>query len=285
MTLTDRDKKVLTLLAFVGLIAGFWYFVYKPKKAEIATLATKTQKAERRLDNAEQRLARFVAARASYAADYSEVVRLGKAIPDASEKDAGLASLIVQIDSLAKHAAKFTSFNVEEFPPGLLEPSLVPEGVPVPSGSAAGPEPAAAGTGTGSGGTKGAPAKTDQSGSAQSFPFRPLRLRIQLEGSFLKLHRVFAAMNDLVELSKTGAIKVNGRLILVQGFSVKQAPQGFPTVDVNIGGIIYALPNDQTVTEGATPKAPAQNGPEPVSSGGSQPSGATPSATATPAKP
>lgn len=293
MTLTSRDKKVLALLAIIGLVAGYWYLIFKPKQAEIGSLGSKVAAQERSLKDAEQRLALSTAARASYATDYTKVVRLGKAVPD----DDAIASLLVQLDALAGAKVDFTQIGIQAYPQPLLQASTNGGGdkqgdgaggsstaVPAAAGSGSSANTSSSPSSSGNGaGPAGAAKSQDQS---SGLGFQPVEVRLQFEGNFFRLHKLFAAIDHLVKVSGGRGIVINGRLVFVEGFGVKAGRPGFPTVAINIGAYVFSLPKGESVTGGATPQAPAQGGSQPVSQpGGSQPASATPPATATPAKP
>lgn len=279
MTLTNRDKKVLLLLVVVAMLAGYWYFVYAPKQQQISDLGDKVAAKQRELQTAEQQLTQSSNARATYASDYTTVVRLGEAVP----ADDAIPSLLVQLDALAGKSVDFTQVGVNQYPDRLLAPS---QGSGASQGTAgqAAAQPASSQSGASPSG--GAAAKTtSQSKSQGSLGIEPVPVRMEFQGNFFRLSGLVAAIDRLVS-ERGGRISVSGRLAFIQGFDVKQGKRGFPQVAVSVGALVFALPKDQSVTGDATPQGPQQTGAQPVSSkhGGSA-SGPTPSATATPIKP
>lgn len=151
MTLTDRDRKIAMVLVPLALLVGMYFLVLKPKLAEVSAAGEELTSQEQRRDAALDKVRQLESAKTSFAADYAEVVRLGKAIPS----DADLPSLLVQLDKAAGGSdVDFDTVRVGE------------RG----AGAAGGAQPASGGSG-GSGGSQpnaasgGAPA---QSGPGQA---------------------------------------------------------------------------------------------------------------------
>lgn len=288
MTLTERDKKLLAMLAILGALAGYWFLALKPKRSEVTKLDSRIAAKEKQLDGVKQRIAADLAAQVTYASDYTTVVRLGKAVTE--DYDGSLSSLLVQLDVLAGKKIAFTEVGVEKYPTSLLAPSL--SGTPA---STLGSQPAAEGskapdnsaTATqGASGNSSAGSSTGEPGTQPAgLPFRPLEVRLKFEGNFFKLHKLLANIDRLVRLSQ-GRITVRGRLVFVEGLKVKQGRAGFPQVSVSVGAIVFSLPKDESLAGGATREAPPQDGPQPVSGNSSSPSDeSTPTAVSTPSAP
>jgi Tfp pilus assembly protein PilO len=98
MSLTDRDRKIVMLLVPVLLIAVYWFLVLSPKRKEATKLSTQVTKAQQARDAAVSQANTLEQAKASFASQYSEMVRLGKAIPT----DVDMPSLVVQLDQAAR---------------------------------------------------------------------------------------------------------------------------------------------------------------------------------------
>ena len=97
MTLNDRDKKIIMVLVPLLLIGAFTFLVIKPKREE-AVKATQALDAQRdRRDQAIATERRLLVARQSFTADYTTVVRLGKAVPTSVD----MPSVLVQLERAA----------------------------------------------------------------------------------------------------------------------------------------------------------------------------------------
>jgi hypothetical protein len=95
---TARDRIVLLVVLGVAALGGFWMVALKPKRQEAAKLGKDLSSAQQQLDQARSDLQAGQAARSSYAANYTAVARLGKAVPS----DDDVPSLVYQLDSTAK---------------------------------------------------------------------------------------------------------------------------------------------------------------------------------------
>src|SRR5215210_2631881 len=95
--MSDRDRKIMLAVVPLVVIVAYWFLLFSPKRDEAS-------KAQKDLTEQQGRLksARAVADQASgdktnFAADYGEIVRLGKAIPARVD----MPSLLVQLDRAA----------------------------------------------------------------------------------------------------------------------------------------------------------------------------------------
>lgn len=300
MSITSRDRKLLALLAVVGVIAAYWFFAFKPMQAETSKLKTKVEKKQSELKSAEQQIKTYSAAQVTYTTDYSSMVRLGVAIPE----DDAVPSLLVQLDSLAGKDVDFTVSEVVKYPETLLASSMIPTandalGIPLGGGdiseligkasstaSMANAKAQAPPPGTGNSGPKNTfakPAAEDSTAGPEAeqiaLPFEPIELRLQFQGNYFKLNRVIAGIEKLVQMSGKGQAVVGGRLLFVEGFKMKAGRNGFPDVSFDVGALAFSLPQGEGLTGGATPQAPQQGGPQTVSNNGSPPSPSTTNAT------
>ena len=98
MSLTDRDRKIVILLLPLILIAVYWFLILSPKRKEAHKLSGDVAKAQQARDAAVSQANTLEQAKASFASQYAEMVRLGKAIPTQVD----MPSLIVQLDSAAR---------------------------------------------------------------------------------------------------------------------------------------------------------------------------------------
>ena len=98
MSLTNRDRKIVLAIIPLLLIGVYWFLILAPKRKEASKLETKVTAAQQAKDAALQQEASLNQAKARFATQYSEMVRLGKAIP--TEVD--MPSLLVQLESAAK---------------------------------------------------------------------------------------------------------------------------------------------------------------------------------------
>ncbi len=97
MNISDRDKKIAFGIVPILLIAAFWFLVLAPKREEAATALAAQNKQEKRRANAQVLVDSANGAKTDFSADFTQIVRLGKAIP----AQVDMPSLIVQLDAAA----------------------------------------------------------------------------------------------------------------------------------------------------------------------------------------
>jgi hypothetical protein len=243
MTLLRNNKILLVVLAAAVASAAFWFGVLAPKRQEATALDGQITAKRGELAQAQQQMASYQKARASYKSVYSRVVRLGKAVPG----DDDVRSLMVQLDSVSgKAKVNFAKVDVG-------------------GGSTAAPAPTASGTT--------APV-TMANGLAQAPGLVPigttgvsaLPFSLNFQGSFFHLSDFFTRLQHFVDV-RNDQIKVNGRLLRVESFSILPASAGWPAMAATVGAASY-------VTSPVTPPAGAPGAPA---------TGTTPSTGTTPA--
>jgi hypothetical protein len=258
---TTRDRIVILVLIAAAAIAGFWFMVFEPKRAEANKLGTELSSVRQKEATAQQDIAAGLAARSAYGHNYAVIARLGEAVP----ADDNGPSLVFQLESAAKHAG--VDFRSLKLTPG--------------SSTAA---PAAA---TAPGSKPGAPAAATQAASATLPPgasvgpagFPTLPFKLGFDGSFFHMSDFFRRLDAFVD-ANSKRVAVSGRLLTINGLSLTASRHGFPAVKATVSANAYLVPADQGSTGGATPSAPSAAGAKPA---GSSSSGASPApATVTP---
>src|SRR5215207_2459560 len=97
-SMSDRDRKILIALVPIIVIVAYWFLLLAPKREEASTAATTLAKQEQRRDAAKAALAQASTAKTDFRDDYTQIVRLGKAIP----AQVNMPSLLVQLEGAAK---------------------------------------------------------------------------------------------------------------------------------------------------------------------------------------
>ena len=95
--MSGRDRKILLAIVPLVLIVAYWFLLLAPKREEAATAKKEAGEQEQRLAAARQLASQATGDKTSFAADYGEIVRLGKAIPARVD----MPSLLVQLDRAA----------------------------------------------------------------------------------------------------------------------------------------------------------------------------------------
>ncbi|MCW3069534.1 MAG: hypothetical protein JWL67_2159 [Solirubrobacterales bacterium] len=104
--MTGRDRMVVIGVVVLAILGGAWVMVVSPKRKEAGKLNTQVAEAQTQLASAEGQLSSARAAQAEYAAAYTSIVSLGKAVPASQE----VPSLIYQLSQATnKKKVDFTS--------------------------------------------------------------------------------------------------------------------------------------------------------------------------------
>ena len=321
MSLSERDRKIALAIVPILVLVVYWFLMLAPKR-EAAAQASKdlTEQTQRR-DTAKAQAELARGAQTNFAADYTQLIRLGKAIP--SQVD--MPSLIVQLESAAEGTGiRFTRIATGERDPNA--PVATP--APAPGAPADGSAPVEAGgqtaqsapggaveaandtsqaasqqadaasqsgvatsdtqTSTSTGGglpVGGAAGTAPAPGTAATSPtgLETVPLELEFVGNFFNLADFFHDIKRFVRVANKNVL-VSGRLVTVDGVKFGSDPELFPRITAEVKATIYLSPKTEGTTAGATPQGPAVTAPgtTPASgTDGSTPSPA-PTATATP---
>ncbi len=97
---TARDRIVLVVVLAVAAVAAGWMLVIQPRRAQASKLGSQISSEQTQLDSARAQVAQGEAQRREFAGDYTELARLGEAVP----ADDDIPSLIYQIQGAANNA-------------------------------------------------------------------------------------------------------------------------------------------------------------------------------------
>jgi Tfp pilus assembly protein PilO len=175
--MSDRDRKILIAIVPLVLIVAYWFLLLAPKREEAATAKKEAGEQQQRLTNAQALATQATGDKTNFAADYGEIVRLGKAIPAKVD----MPSLLVQLDRAADGTdITFTKISqgdrVPVVPPVPATPAAPPAdgnaaaaaAVTPPAEGAPAPAPAAPGTTTPPVAAGGTPAASAPGGAAEA---------------------------------------------------------------------------------------------------------------------
>jgi Tfp pilus assembly protein PilO len=296
VSLTDRDRKVLLFVVPVLVILAYWMLLLSPQRRAADKAADEVATQQGRRDTAQARLDAARNAKGDFSADYTQIVRLGKAIPATVD----MPSLIVQLDGAAQGTGiRFTKIKTGERvdsatgatatppPTGAPAPSA-PPGTAPPGDSAtpaaAGGEQAqsapggaveaanntaqtanqqsAAAEGTG---VSPAGVATSTPGAGATTPAAPagletVPLELEFTGNFFNLADFFHRVKRFVRVANSDVV-VGGRLLTIEGVRWSSDPEIFPKVRAEMNATIYLTPKAQGATAGATPAGPTTTTP------------------------
>jgi Pilus assembly protein, PilO len=319
VSLTDRDRKIVFALLPLLLIGVYWFLILSPKRKESTKLDAQVNQAQQARDTAVSEANTLEQAKAHFATQYAQMVRLGKAIPTQVD----MPSLIVQLDA----AAKGTGIQFGDIKVGARVPAAAPttSTSATPSGDSSQPPVAAGGTQAQSTFGKAAESANNAAatGNAQAIqqsglsaddtststatksgglavgggttvnaaaitPGQPVPgldtvpLTFTFGGRFNNLSDFFHQLKRFVHLANN-KISVRGRLITIDSLKFTSSAQNFPNLEADVSATVYLSPKDGGTTAGATSSGPATTTPGATASSGSsasQPS--TPAATPAP---
>jgi Tfp pilus assembly protein PilO len=318
--MTDRDKKILIAIVPLLIAVAYWFLLLSPKREEAATAAKELTQEEDRRDAAKQLAEQANAAQTDFAADYGEIVRLGKAIPSRVD----MPSLLVQLDraadgtgiqftkisagdrtSVAAPSSSSSSSSSSSAPPAAAggTPAQSAPGTATEAANttaqtseqrsaaaeSSGVSPSDTQTSTSSGGglPVGGGAATGGSGTqgpAAAPSLETVPLQLEFHGNFFRLADFFHDIKRFVHVVNEDVV-VNGRLVTIESVNFASDPQIFPLIKAELTATVYLSPLAQGATAGATPQGPAPTTPAsstPAPSGDSAPATPAPTAAATP---
>jgi Tfp pilus assembly protein PilO len=261
MSLTDRDKKIAFLLVPLVIVAAFWFLLLKPKRHEAVKLSDQVSQAQEARDAAVSQANQLQAAKSKYASQYSEMVRLGKALPTKVD----MPSLLVQLNAAAHGtgiefgaitvgqraaAAPITSYTL----PGSGSGSATAFGAAVQKAKAANAaesssaaQSSAASNAVGTTGASGA-ASTTAAGISNAPTLDEVPLTFKFGGKFTDLADFFHHLKRFVHVAND-RINVQGRLITID--SLKFSSTTFPSIEADVSATVYLTPKNDTATAAA----------------------------------
>ena len=313
MNVSERDRKLLMIIVPLVVLAGYWFMVLGPKRDEEAQAADQLAQQEARLATAKQTADSAKSAENAFQSDFTEVVRLGKAIPASVD----MPSLLVQLERAAAGTGiRFTKIATGEREATAAAPAPAPStgtesgtGTPV----AAGGETASSSSGTAVESANNAQATTNQNtanaeqsgvsstdtqtsttagtgtdatgaptnaAGATTAGLETVPLEMEFVGDFFNLADFFHSIKRFVRVANQNVL-VGGRLITIEGVQWASDTTLFPKLKAAIKATVYLAPKSEGTTAGATPQGPSDTttvGTSAASSGASP----VPTATATP---
>ena len=223
--MSRRNSMLVAAVVAVAAVAAYWMLVLTPKREEASKLSQSITAKRGDLQKAETELATYERARSGYKANYTLMVRLGKAVP----ADDDVRSLLVQLNSAAGRAkVDFRSIAV---------------------GGGSGTAPAAATD------PKAAPT-VPGSTTVGTAGFAAMPFTFSFKGSFFSLGDFMQRLDRFVEV-KQQRMSVTGRLMVVDKISLLPDTTGFPHIRAQVAATTYLLPATQGATAGAGPQGPA----------------------------
>jgi hypothetical protein len=316
--MTDRDRKILLSVIPLVLLLAYYFLLFSPRREEASKASKDLSAQQKRVTDAQAKVSQASASKTTFASDYTQMVRLGKAIPSKID----MPSLIVQLDQASNGTGiKFTKIatgarDAGATPPAATDSSPSTGGT---SGNGSNGQPASAAGGAqaqtgvgksaekanntaasenknaasasstadakaGGSSSSGSSGSTDSSGAPATGSAPPpgletVPLDLEFEGNFFNLADFFHKLKRLVYV-KGNNVAVSGRLVTIDSIKYSSDPDLFPKIKAELTATVFLSPQTQGTTAGATPAGPGAPSTTPAAA----PSGASspPAATATP---
>jgi Binding domain of Nse4/EID3 to Nse3-MAGE len=266
VNLTDRDRKLLLIIVPLVVVVAYWFLLLSPKREEASQANDAVAAAKSERDQAVALADKQSKARETFERDYTEIVRLGKAVPSS----VNMPSLLVQLD----RAATGTSIDFNKITVG--ERAAVAPAAGAPEGSAPegdGSQPASA-PGEAAQAAEGAKADSEQSaqesdaasdGDAAAAPAAAapaasppgldvVQLQLTFTGTFFDLADFMHRLKRYVRVRGEG-VAVRGRLMRIE--SLKLTPKEGSKLAADMVASVYLSPKAEGETAGASPQGPA----------------------------
>ena len=243
------------VVVLAAAIVGTWLLVVQPKRSEASKLGDQLKVAQTQLQSAQQQVQAGLAAKASFARSYTELARLGEAVP----ADDNVPSMILQLqNAAATDHVDFRTLNVSA------------------DSSSSTTRPSAATT------TQAVTATLPPGAAVGSAGFPIESFTFTFRGNFFHLSSFLGRVQRFVVV-KNNQVTVSGRLLSLNAISLGAAPAGFPQITATISATAYLVPTSQGVMAGATAAGPStgSSGSTSESTSGSSSGTTTPAAVAT----
>jgi Tfp pilus assembly protein PilO len=220
-------------------VAAFYKLALAPKLERASELQTQIAASETKLAAAKVQAQTLQSVKRNYAADYTSLVGLGKAVP----ADDDVRSLLVQVNTAAKRSG--VDFRTITLDSGAAAATPAPDA----TGSAAATQTAASAL---------PPGAIVGAAGLPTMPFS-----FEFEGSFFEMSEFMSRLERFVVTQGDG-LRVRGRLLTVDGFSFVPSDKGFPSMKASLGATAYLVNPADGATGGATATGPVAAGAPPA---------------------
>lgn len=234
-TKKTTNSMIVAMLIIAAVATAFWIMALSPKREEATKLDAKIETLEGSLAQHQAEASTALEARKVFPAEYQRLVVLGKAVPG----DDDTASLLVQVNRIAdRDRVRFQNLQ--------LTPGSGSEAPPV--APASGTEPTSP--------TEAAAALLPLGATIGPAGLGVMPYTLTFEGTFVQIADFIKGLDDLVK-TRNEDVTVDGRLITVDGFSLKSAQEaGFPYLEATFAVTTFLTPPSQGLTAGASPTGP-----------------------------
>lgn len=295
--MTARDRTVLMVVGLIAVVAAFWFLLLSPKSDDVKSLKDQITAAQTRLQTAQTSLAGAQAAKANYRKDVATVARLGKAVP----ADDDIPSLVYQLQrasvlsDVAWGSVQLTGSGAAATAPpaastatgqvaGLAQEQ---KGTSATTSTASTPTTPATTAPTTPAATANAAAIAASQAAFAGLPpgavvgpsgFPTIPFKFTFGTTYNNFERLLRKLGRFTKV-KGDTVKVAGRLLTIDGFSI----ENFPYMKASVTATAFMQTQDQAAAPPAATATPSTQAP-PSGSGTPAPAvaAATPVAGVTP---
>jgi hypothetical protein len=247
--MSARDRLVLMGVAALAVVGAVWMLAVSPARKQASTLAGEVSSVQGQLAGVKGELASASEVQVRYRSAYTSLVTLGKAVPTTDE----VPGLMYAVDQAANHKkVQFASISSGKGSSGFSSSS---------SSSSSSSTAAAA---------------------AQSAGLRQLPFTFTFSGSYQDLCRLLVQLESFTAQGRSGALRVNGRLLTIQSITLGGSAVGSSTGTGSQSGKPGEMTWTITASAYVLPASAASGSGASGTPAGSQPSGAAATPTSSP---
>lgn len=246
--MSASNRLIVAMLIAAALAAGFWILLLGPKRQEASDLGNTVSELKQSLVADRAQVSEAVAAREGFPHDYQKLVVLGKAVPSDDETASLLVSL-THVSEKAKVSFREIELKAGESAAGAAEAAPATEAAPSSATSTSSPAPVAP--------TETAAATLPLGASVGPAGLDVMPYSLKFIGRFSYVADFIQGLDSMVK-TENSKVKVDGRLVTVNGFSLSSTQAlPFPFVQADFSVTTYLTPPGQGATAGATLEAPS----------------------------
>lgn len=246
--MSASNRLIVAMLVAAALAAGFWILLLGPKRQEASDLGSTASELKQSLAADRAQASEALAARKGFPHDYQKLVVLGKAVPSDDET----ASLLVSLTHVSEKAG--VSFREIELKAGESAAGAA-EAAPAAEAPASAATPASASAPVAP--TETAAASLPLGASVGPAGLNVMPYSLKFIGRFSHVADFIQGLDSMVK-TENSKVKVDGRLVTVNGFSLSSTQAlPFPFVQADFSVTTYLTPPGQGATAGATAEAPS----------------------------
>jgi Tfp pilus assembly protein PilO len=223
LQMSSNNRAIVAVAVLAALAVAFWMLVLSPKRDEAKKLDTQVTQLKSSLAQHQAEVAEGEAARKEFSAEYQKLVVVGKAVPGDDE----VASLLVQLNRIAdRTGGTFSNIKLTASGEGETEATAAP-----PPGEASPASP-----------TEVAASLLPLGATIGPAGLAVMPYDVTFDGQFFQIADFIAGLDSLVK-TKAGTVRVDGRLVTIDGFSLEASPEvGFPSLQASFALTTYLTP-------------------------------------------